>query len=143
MPYLRVKVPAFSQDKGHHDRARHRDRKAHNDSGAPLPAQGPQQGGQRGSGKGALYECARHGDAPHGRQFAEVKAKAYAEHEKDDSDFGELLGHGLVCREAGGKRADRYAGQKVADYGRQLQPLGDETENKRRGQAAGKSQQYM
>lgn len=59
----------------------------------------------------------RQGDPPDGEQVAQVEVHPDAEHQQDDPDLGQLGRHLQVGHEAGCSRAERDAGQEVADMG--------------------------
>ena len=73
----------------------------------------------------------------HRQQLFEVELQADAEHQQDDADLGELLGHRRIDGQPGCVRAEQRAGEQVADDRRQAQPLRDVAENERAGKAAG------
>jgi hypothetical protein len=66
-----------------------------------------------------------------------VELQADAEHQQDDADFGQLLGQRRVGDEARRMRSDERTGQEIADDGREANPLGEISQDKRRGEAAG------
>lgn len=63
--------------------------------------------------------------------------------QEDNDDFGRLLRPFLVSDETGRERTDDDAGYEVPDQRRQLQPISDTAENKRRSQSAGEGQQHL
>jgi hypothetical protein len=69
-----------------------------------------------------------------------VELQADAEHQQDDADFGQLLGQRRVGNEARRVRPDERAGQEIADDRRQTDPLGDVSQEQRRGEPAGESE---
>jgi hypothetical protein len=66
-----------------------------------------------------------------------VELKADTEHQQNDADFGQLLGHRGVGDEAGSVRSHQRARQEVTDNRRQPEALGDETKHEGGRQAAG------
>ena len=85
----------------------------------------------------ALADRAGDGDVADGEQVVEVEVQADAEHQQDDADLGELLGERGVADEAGGVRADRDAGEQIADDGREAEPLRDAAQHPRGGERGG------
>jgi hypothetical protein len=66
-----------------------------------------------------------------------VELQADAEHQQDDADFCQLLGQRCVGDKARRVRPDERAGQQIADDRRQADPLGDVSQEERRGEPAG------
>ena len=133
----RVQIPVVREHAGEDDRARDRNGEAEDDAGGPTPTEPVHHGGAEGGGHDALHDGSGDGDVFDGEQLFEVKLQADAEHQQDDADLGELLGHGDVGDEAGGVRADDDAGEQVADDGGEPDALREVTEGEGRDKAAG------
>jgi hypothetical protein len=71
-----------------------------------------------------------------------MKAKPDSKEQQDDADFGKLLRDCAVCDEAWREWADYDAGQEVADYGRDLQPMGQKAKGESGSQAPGERHKY-
>ena len=84
-----------------------------------------------------LPDRAGKGDAPHGKQVADGKMDADAEHEQDDADLGELLRESGIDDDTWREGSDDDAREQVADEGRHAQAHGDEAEQEREAQAGG------
>ena len=109
----------------------------------PRPAEQPADSHPERGGDRALRDRARDGDAPDGEQLVEVELQADAEHQQDDADFGELLGHVLIGDEARRVRADEEAGEQIADDRREAEPLGREAQQARRAEPAGQRENQI
>ena len=68
-------------------------------------------------------------------QVADREVQADAEHQQDHADLGELAGEVGVGDEARRERADRDAGQQVADQRRQAQASREKPEAEREDEA--------
>ena len=85
-----------------------------------------------GGGDEALRDRAGDRDAPDGDELFDVKLQSDAEHQEDDADFGELLGHVPIGDESRRVRADEQAGDQIADDGGEPGALRGEAEDERR-----------
>ncbi len=112
-------------------RARDRDGEAEDQprSGAPAEPVRDERPGR--GGHGDLQECAGQGNAPNGEQLFDAKVEAYAEHQENDPDLGELLGNLGVRNESRREGADGDSRNQIADDGRQTKPLRGEAEDDR------------
>ena len=84
-----------------------------------------------------LHHRAGHGDTLDGKQVAQRKMQADAEHQQHDADFGELRSEVHIGDKTGRCRPDQDSGHEITDQGRQLDPFGDEAEYQRRTETGG------
>ena len=59
----------------------------------------------------------------------EREMQADAEHQQDDADLGELVGHALVGDEARRERPDQHAGEQIADQRRDAEAMRQRAEH--------------
>ena len=83
----------------------------------PAPAHG--EGRAERGRDGDQQQRARHGHAADRREVGRGEMQADAEHQQDDADLGELAGKPGIGHEARRERADRDAGDEIADERRQ------------------------
>ncbi len=57
------------------------------------------------------------------KQVLEREMQPDAEHQQDDADFGELVGHVLVADIARRERPDQHAGEQIADQRRHAETM--------------------
>ena len=97
----------------------------------PRPAEAHADRQPRARGDHALRHRARHRDPPDRDQLLDVELQADAEHQQDDADLGQLLGHVRGRRRSPactGRRAARRRGSRRSARDRR-----DGSRNRRRG----------
>ena len=129
----RVEVAMVGEHANQHDRARHGERHAEDDSRRSSSSRTHvAMSGAEHRRDRALRDRARHRDAAHGQQFLDMELQADAEHQQDDADLGELLGDFRVGDESRRVRADQRTGEKVADDRREAGALREIAEDRAR-----------
>ena len=125
---LGVEQAPFLEVAQHDDRRGDRERDAEDDARACVPAEQPGEAHAEQRGGDDLHDRARHRDSAHREQFLERELQPDTEHQQNNTDFGEFVGHVLVGDEAGGDGADHHPGHEIADQGWKAQPVSERAE---------------
>ena len=100
------------------------------------------EGAERGS-REAGDKCAGNGYPADGEQFVEMELKADAEQEKDDADFGHLVGQAGVGDKPRSVRADDNPGQQISNNRGEADAVGEESKDQGGSQATGQGQDQV
>jgi hypothetical protein len=133
----RIERVALLQRAQQHDSARNRQRQPQHQAGADSPA--PQKRERHAACRrdGDLRNGAGDRDGAHRQQVLDREMQAHAEHQENDTDFGELAREIGVPDKPRRERTKRYASEEIAHKRRQAQPMGHEAADKRQHQPHG------
>ena len=138
-----VQVAIVREHADEDDGARHGEADAEYQPRCPLPAECMGHSHAEAGRNDALRDCARHGHAPDGNELLDVELQSDAEHQQDDADFGQLLGHVAIRHEPRRVRSDEQAGDEIADDRGEPGAMRGKAEHERRAKTAGQSQDQI
>ena len=133
----RVQVAIVGEDSDEDNRAGDREADPEDQPRRRRPAECVGDRHPQARGDDALRNRSWNGDPPDGDQLLDVKLQPDAEHQQDDADFGELLGHVAIRHEAGRVWAHEEPGNQIPDDGGEPDAVCGKAEHQRRAQAAG------
>src|SRR3954451_328153 len=124
-PALGLNEPSLLQDAQHDYGARHRERQSEDDARPPAPSEALGQAEAEEGHKTDLPDGPRHSDAADGQEVLQREVQPDAEHEQDDTNFGELWRQGLISNKPRRERSDQNPCHKISDKRREPEAVGE------------------
>ena len=143
MARARMQVAIVRQHADEDDCAGYGEADAKHQAGRPRPAEHVSDGHAQTRRDDALRHRAGHGDAPDGDELFDVELQPDPEHQQDDADLGQLLGHVTVRHEARRVGSDEEARDKISDDGGEPGTMRGKAEHERRAEAARQGQNQI
>ena len=122
----RIERIALLQRAQQHDGTGDRQRQSQHQAGADAPAPQKRERHAAARGNRDLRKGAGHGNGAHRQQVRDREMQAYAEHQENDADFGELAREICVSYKSGRERTECHAGEEIAYKRRQEKPVSDQ-----------------